>query len=545
MLRKPEISNSLGDLRKLSESFRAVPRKMATRRQLLRATMALGRTAVPLLLRQLVTGDEARAAWAYYLLSEAAGPRAVGALRDTMADARVPEARRALVLALLGELGAPLPASVRLLEDREPGRGELPELARGLREPADAAHAADELLARAEGRDLVAMARELCTRAGVLAAPILDELCARDDVATTRKHALAGLRAGLGEAPPLVARPIRVWIGTGAGGAVILGARRGRPGRVLVVHLDPDGALARVVYQGPPGDGEGEGGGEARLWRERLLAEGYVLRAASVAAVSARVAAAARAVCHAGARLPRAYHLGRDLVGLFDEHLAAPAPAAADALFERGRALLDAGDPERARGTLSAYVSVRPEDAEGRTWLGSCLLALAEVAPALAQLAAAARLEPEDPVRHWNLAAAAKGCGRSGAAYLALRDYLRLGAGRPATRRRRVALRFVRTYERVIANEHPANPAAVVARAEAAFLCGCAQLDAGQTADAIRCFRAVVERVPSHHPSWSNLGAAHLALGQRAEARRCLEIALSYRPDYELARANLERVTSA
>src|SRR5258708_35464456 len=203
MARLPEISNSLVDLRKLSESFRAVPRRMTTRRRLLGLAVRLGRTAVPLLVRQLLTGDEARASWAYFLLSEAAGPRALDALRAVVGDARVPEPRQALVLALLGELGAPLPATVRLLEDREPRRGALADLARGLVEPADAARAADALRARAAGRDLVAVARDLVTASGGAAAPILDELCVRDDLTSTQKHALAGLRSGLREVPVL------------------------------------------------------------------------------------------------------------------------------------------------------------------------------------------------------------------------------------------------------------------------------------------------------------------------------------------------------
>src|SRR5262249_39232378 len=141
MARLPEISRSFDSLRKLSSSFRAVPRRMATRRRLLRVALVLRRTAVPLPVRQLLTGDEAQAAWAYYLLSEAAGPRALRVLSDVSADSRVSEPRKALALALLGELGAPLPATVRLFDDREPGRGALADLARGLVQPPDAARA--------------------------------------------------------------------------------------------------------------------------------------------------------------------------------------------------------------------------------------------------------------------------------------------------------------------------------------------------------------------------------------------------------------------
>src|SRR5262249_43237271 len=73
--------------------------------------------------------------------------------------------------------------------------------------PADAARAADALLARSEGRDLVLQCRNLVTLAGASAAPILDELLARDDVAPTTKRALSTLRGGLGRSPAPAPRP--------------------------------------------------------------------------------------------------------------------------------------------------------------------------------------------------------------------------------------------------------------------------------------------------------------------------------------------------
>jgi hypothetical protein len=53
-------------------------------------------------------------------------------------------------------------------------------------------------------------------------------------------------------------------------------------------------------------------------------------------------------------------------------------------------------------------------------------------------------------------------------------------------------------------------------------------------------FEAVLKLVPSHYPSWANLGVAHAALAQREEAERCLRQALCYRPDYAVALKNLE-----
>src|SRR5262249_7971722 len=157
--------------------------------------------------------------------------------REIATDARLPDARKGLVLALLGELGAPLPASVRLLEDREPRRGTLADLARAVAEPADAARAADELIGRTEGRGVVSVARDLVAGAGAAAVPLLDELLVRDDISPSDKQGLAALRPELDDGPAPRGPASRVWIGGDATGQVIVAAR---PGRVLVVHLGPD-----------------------------------------------------------------------------------------------------------------------------------------------------------------------------------------------------------------------------------------------------------------------------------------------------------------
>src|SRR5262249_57304053 len=104
---------------------------------------------------------------------------------------------------------------------------------------------------------------------------------------------------------------------------------------------------------------------------------------------------------------------------------------------------------------LGAYASVPPEHAEARTWLGSCLLSLAELDDALAHLAAALRLEPEDPVRHWNLATGAKGAGRSGLAYLALVEYLRRARGKASARPPRLARPVRRRYRHALGPPQP------------------------------------------------------------------------------------------
>src|SRR6266536_542043 len=68
-----EISRSFKDVRHSADSFVDVPTGSAQRRRTVSLTAHLGATAVPLLCRQLVAGDDARSAWAYFLLSRAGG----------------------------------------------------------------------------------------------------------------------------------------------------------------------------------------------------------------------------------------------------------------------------------------------------------------------------------------------------------------------------------------------------------------------------------------------------------------------------------------
>jgi Flp pilus assembly protein TadD len=91
----------------------------------------------------------------------------------------------------------------------------------------------------------------------------------------------------------------------------------------------------------------------------------------------------------------------------------------------------------------------------------------------------------------------------------------------------------------MVAKEHPGVRARDMARAEEVFDRACDALDGGRAMDAIRGFEAVLAVVPSHHPSWSNLGAAYTQMDRRGDARRCLERALACRPGYDVAERNL------
>jgi tetratricopeptide (TPR) repeat protein len=209
-------------------------------------------------------------------------------------------------------------------------------------------------------------------------------------------------------------------------------------------------------------------------------------------------------------------------------------------VLERGLAYLEAGRPRAARPRLARFVLGHPEHAEGRSALGVCLLELDQVESALEHLQVAARLEPEEPLHRWNLAAAAKQAERMGGAYLALREYLALtDEGDGCGERQKEARSFIRAYERMLRESHQGIPLNDVLRGEELFARAYAALSEGRAEDAQRGFEEVLALVPRHYPSWGNLGAAYLAQENREEAQRCLRRALELNPDYSLARQNL------
>lgn len=211
--------------------------------------------------------------------------------------------------------------------------------------------------------------------------------------------------------------------------------------------------------------------------------------------------------------------------------------------LERGLEYLEAGKPRAARRRLERFVAKQPDNAEGHSALGVCLLELEEVDVAIDHLSEAIRLEPTQALHRWNLASAAKQADRMGGCYLALRDYLALvDDSDGADERRAEAKSFVRAYERMLRGNHPGVPLRDVLRGEELFARAYAALTEGRHAEAAQGFESVLALVPRHYPSWGNLGAAYLALDRTTEAQRCLERALELNPDYAIARHNLQLI---
>jgi Tfp pilus assembly protein PilF len=209
-----------------------------------------------------------------------------------------------------------------------------------------------------------------------------------------------------------------------------------------------------------------------------LRADGFAIEDIPTADACDLVSHAARAARVIMPRIPRTYFLGRDILGLSDEHLGNTRSMRKDhelaALHARATDLLAAGESEAARPLLESYVAAVPDDAEGCAALGLCVLALGESDLASRYLDRAVWLEPESARHLWNLAAAAHASGQLGACYLALSRYLDCSDAGAATeinadeleQQRERARVFVLEYARLARLQHPYLEPEDVARAE-------------------------------------------------------------------------------
>ncbi|HWN70262.1 MAG TPA: tetratricopeptide repeat protein, partial [Haliangium sp.] len=534
----------------------------------------------------------------------------------------------------LSSLGSPLVSGLG-------GQGGIPLDAARLRADmarmstqAEVAQVADLMLSALEPMALVLLVDELGESDPARALRLADEILLRNDLDTQTRQALRRVRAPLGMIGPAV-RPARhgrpgaavapvvapvaapvvattVAPGLAAGGspataggplaAALLGRHAAgrmvvivsrpvivRPGerpqrvRVMAMLLAADGMLNDGLY--------GEDFAARGLDRELLspLRErGYRFATTTVAQAAELVREGARAALCLGRALPRAFYLGRDLLGLYDQHVAGLRATDEDGpLLDRGLQLLSENLASRARPLLERYVRRVPESAEGRAGLARCLLALGALEPARGQLIQAVALDPDNPLHHWNLAAIAHRQGRSGGYYLALLDYLDLvgegafdaGAG-ACDARLDTARAFVAEYERLAQIEYPEARAAAVARAEdlayraqqrlvearpeanprahprttpratpRTTIDASIDADSGARIDAaVALLEQAVALVPGFHPGWARLGLIFDERGRDADAERCLRRALALRPGDAAvigALSRLERAAAA
>jgi len=182
----------------------------------------------------------------------------------------------------------------------------------------------------------------------------------------------------------------------------------------------------------------------------------------------------------------------------------------------------------RLAARTDAMGELVPLDRQDRSLWDRSLIALG-----LEHLAAAATLEPDEPLHQWNVASAMKSAERGGGCYLTLRKYLGSDDRSDGARERLAeARRFVRGYETMLQHAHPSVSLGESLRGEALFAEAHAALDEGRADEARLAFEAVLRLQPMHHPSWAHLGSAFVALGMRGDALGCLKRALELAPGY-------------
>jgi tetratricopeptide (TPR) repeat protein len=474
--RTDNLTFSLVKLQRLGASFDSLrdgrPASRAVERQALRLAGDLGATAVPMLLRSLAAPDDARSRWAYALLlvlagNDACGDRVIESIRAHADRPGAPGALRSRATALLAELGGE-PHDCAASEDPSALRDQsLRELAACLDTPAEVARAADLLVHQLDDDELLNFIDEFAMSESRRAAAVIDELLVRDDIEERTRSELRRLRAPLSEPTPAdrvsaPARPtVRIARHPDGREIVVVSARRAsaRPVRYRAMWalVDARGAMVDAGYRA-----ELTGGAIERDLLEPMRDEGFDVQRAPARRGAAKVIAGARTRIATGGELPRDYYLGRDLLAIFQQHWDDHSVAGAEpddnltVMLARALDLLSVGELARARPLLERYVAHRPEDPEGLSNLGVCLMATGDYADACAHLARAADAEPSQSMHYWNLAAAAHRSGQLGRCYLALDAYMdRIDARPDAHQRRSAARELIAEYERFARVEYP------------------------------------------------------------------------------------------
>ncbi len=551
-------------LRQLAHSFEAVRTRVrvsaAAKEQLTRLAGRLGAPALPLIVRRLHQGNDEESLWAFELLLELGRddelqPRVVDALRETAVDAGASETARLMAIAMLSEIEVE-PGEMSDESRDAVHEGSVRELARHLEQPCEVARAADHLVHELEPIELLELVDSLCRLVGDRAGVLVDELLVRDDVHEQVRSELARLvapvrdrrRRDRGRRTPAA----RACLGEKPGASRVLvaslpisGSRPPRR-RAICCALSEEGRVIDAMYR----EDFTPRGVDREIVRP-LERDGFAFRELPAADAGSLLAGAASATHRDGLPLPRAFFLGRDILGLFDEHVTARrrdlARDHAGQLLARGLDLLADVGHEAARAALERYRQIAPDDAEGAAALGACLLAADQVDAALAELVRATRLAPDDPRHHWNLAAAHHRAGRRAACYLALRDYLRaLTDGTEPPARAELARDYTAEYERRAHLDYPGADPAALARADELVREAEGLLGRRRLADAQATLRRAVREEPQHHGAWTRLGELIArATGRIAEARDCLERALALAPGDARARAALANLAPA
>ncbi len=445
-----QISFTFLELRQLLASFEehaeGTPRSAEHKDAIYHLVDHIGALAVPTLLRQLFVGPS-DAQWAAELLirladSDARCDRIARALHNELQTHELPHSCRFAVAEVLGYLGVPVPWP-DFVSAEDSAQHSLCDLAACIDSPAELARAADTLLADLPVSEVVEFVEDFAGQEPGIALMLIDELLMRDSLTERTRASLRqlGVSASIeSRTLSLPQRPLRddanrpgLRIAAHASGRTTLVAYASadasgpRLYRALSLHVDDAGVLQDCEYleQVPRNTLES-------LIIRPLVEAGYELSPIAPGALRQRAISATQLRARGGRSIPRAYYLGRDLMGLRGEHM--PQRSAHSvrknqdaALLARGTELLSRGKARIAKELLVQYAKGHPNDSEALATLGNCLVKTGDIEAARDYLARAAQLSPHVGRYHWNRAALAHQEGRIGDCYVALQAYLGCG----------------------------------------------------------------------------------------------------------------------
>lgn len=446
------------------ETGERFPRSQEQREAIFQLVDHIGGLAVPTLLRQLFAGS-ASAGWACELLihladSEARCRRIARSLQSELQTHQLPEECRPAVAELLRFIGQPVPWTREACLVPKTQHS-LCDLAAGIESAADLARAADTLLADLPISEVMEFLEDFANHEPAIAIALVGELLVRDAFTERTRAALRQLSVSISSenrsltvsentlhAPPEKPGLRHAKHASGRSALVAYAGCTGsgpRLYRALSLHLDPNGSLSECEYleQVPRSTVES-------LLLAPLAEQGFEILPIAPGALRQHAIAATQLRLRTGKSLPRAYYLGRDLCGLYDEHLPRRSPRARRrtqdaALLARGTELLSRGRAELARDLLLQYTKGHPNDSEALATLGNCLVEVGDIDAAREYLSRASSLAPGVGRYHWNRAALAHREGRIGECFLALKDYLACSDESDATHRS-VARELVASY---------------------------------------------------------------------------------------------------
>ena len=209
----PNALSPLAPLQKIAASFEAVlhvrsgAAAKALRDKTAREVILAGNACVPLLVRKLCGESDRQASWAFYLMAQLGGARVLRAVHERLRDAALADARKALLLALLSELGAPIPDDVVISDPDGLAEASVRELMASLTTDADFKQAADLIVAQVPVVDLPDFVDELVRDSGEPAVRLLEALLAHGQLPRQVEPHLGRLHAALATPPGGVRRP--------------------------------------------------------------------------------------------------------------------------------------------------------------------------------------------------------------------------------------------------------------------------------------------------------------------------------------------------